>query len=119
MDESQNAVKKSKSFDAIITAINMAIMGTGIAAAVIATNKSRSASSDAKRIEKSVGMLNNKFDKLSEQLKNIQHPAKLEVTAAATKESEKKPDVGAQQQQQKPQQDIIYVRKASEFSFYN
>lgn len=119
MDESPSMVKRSKSFDAIITAINMAIMGTGIAAAVIATNKSKSASSNARRIEKSVGELNSKFDRISEQLKTLQNPAKAEVLTATTKESEKKPDAGASQQQPKPQQDIIYVRKASEFSFYN
>ncbi len=116
MDGSSHQAKKPKGFDAIITAINMAAMGAGIAAAVIAANKSKSASTDAKRIEKSVGELNAKFDKISEQLKSMQ--PKIEVPATTTKEAEKKPENGTQQQPPKPQ-DVIYVRKSSEFSFYN
>jgi protein-disulfide isomerase len=118
--ESSNKLSKnSKSIDAIITAINMAVMGAGIAAAAIAANKSKIASADASRIEKTVSELNSKFDKVSEQLKSIQ-PAKIEVPATTAKETEKKQDSGEQQQQQpKPQQDVIYVRKSSEFSFYN
>jgi hypothetical protein len=49
MDESS---QKKKGFNAIITAINMAAMGAGIAAAVIAANKSRAASADAGMIER-------------------------------------------------------------------
>ena len=67
-------------------------------------------SADAGRIEKSIGELNAKFDRIWEQLKNV-HP---EVNAT-TKEAEKKPE---NPQQSKPQ-DVIYVRKSSEFSFYN
>lgn len=117
--ESSNKLSKnSKSLNAIITAINIAVMGTGIAAAAIAANKSKIASADACRIEKSVSELNSKFDKVSEQLKSIQ-PAKIEVPVTTAKETEKKQDKGEQQQQPKPQQDVIYVRKSSEFSFYN
>jgi hypothetical protein len=117
MDESSHQAKKPKGFDAIITAINMAAMGAGIAAAVVAANKSKAASADAGRIEKSVNELNAKFDRISEQLKGIQPAAKIEVPATTTKDAEKKPD-SAPQQQPKPQ-DVIYVRKSSEFSFYN
>lgn len=115
MDESSHQAKKPKGFDAIITAINMAALGAGIAAAVVAANKSKSASADAGRIEKSVNELNAKFDKISEQLKEMQ-PAKIEVPATTAKEAEKKPD--SVPQQPKPQ-DVIYVKKSSEFSFYN
>jgi len=90
----------------------MAAMGAGIAAAVIAASKSKAAGADADRIEKSIGELNEKFDRISEQLKGMQ----LEV-GTATKQSEKKLE-GAQPHG-KPQQDVIYVRKSSEFSFYN
>jgi flagellar hook-basal body complex protein FliE len=107
MDESS---QKKKSFDAIITAINMAAMGAGIAAAVLAANKSKSANADAARIEKSISELNNKFDRM---LKTMQPEV-----STTTKEAEKKPE-GAQQPHSKPQQDVIYVRKSSEFSFYN
>jgi hypothetical protein len=118
MDEFSQQTRKPKGFDAIITAINMAALGAGIAAAVVAANKSKSTSGDAERVEKSVNELNAKFDKISEQLKGIQQPsAKIEVPATTTKEVEKKPD-GMPQQQPKPQ-DVIYVRKSSEFSFYN
>jgi hypothetical protein len=111
VEETDEASQKKKGFDAIITAINMAAMGAGIAAAVIAASKSKAASADAGRIEKSIGELNSKFDRMSEQLKSIQ--PEVNTTAKA----EKKPE-GAQQPHGKPQ-DVIYVRKSSEFSFYN
>ena len=120
-DESSSQVvpKKSKSFEAIITAVNIFAMATGIAAAAIAANKSKTAGVNASRIETSVSQLNSKFDKISEQLKSIQ-PSKIEAASTTTKESEKKPEGATQQQHQsRPQQDVIYVRKASEFSFYN
>jgi t-SNARE complex subunit (syntaxin) len=110
MDESSSQKKK---VDAIVTALNMAAMSAGIAAAVLAANKSKSASTDPARIEKSISELNAKFDRITEQLKSV-HPE----VGAATKEVEKKPE-GAQQPHGKPQQDVIYVRKSSEFSFYN
>ncbi|HEU4604854.1 MAG TPA: hypothetical protein VFS46_01315 [Nitrososphaera sp.] len=108
MDGSQ----KKKSFDAVVAAINMAAMGAGIAAAVIAASKSKAAGADADRIEKSIGELNEKFDRISEQLKSM-HPE----VGTATKQAEKKPENAAQHP--KPQQDVIYVRKSTEFSFYN
>lgn len=107
MDGSQ----KKKGFDAVITAINMASMGAGIAAAVIAANKSRTASANAGMFEKSISELNEKFDRISEQLKSMQPEV-----STTTKEAEKKPE--SAQQLHKPR-DVIYVRKSSEFSFYN
>ena len=107
MDESS----QKKKFDAIVTAINMAAMGAGIAAALFAANKSKTANTEADRIEKSIGQLKGKFDTITEQLKSMQP----EVSAPA-KQSEKKPESAPQPQ--KPQ-DVIYVRKSSEFSFYN
>lgn len=113
MDESssKNSVKK-KDLDAIINTVNMA-MGAGIAAAIAATNKS--GVPDAGRLEKRIEELNAKFDRLSEQLKGLQPamPAQKIEVGAAPKEAEKKENA-----QQKPQ-DVIYVRKSSEFSFYN
>ena len=97
----------------------MAAMGAGIAAAVVAAGKSKATSSEAARIEKSVSELNAKFDRISEQLKSIQPAAKIEVAAAAAKEAEKRPEGTQPQQQQQKPQDVIYVRKSSEFSFYN
>lgn len=117
MDESSNqTTKKSKSSDSIITAINMIAMGAGIAAAIVAANKSKTASKDASRIEKSVSELNAKFDKISDQLKTIQQPAKVDDPVSSSKKAD---GVAQQQQQPKPQQDVIYVKKSSEFSFYN
>lgn len=63
-------------------------------------------------VEKSISDLNAKFDRISEQLKSLQP----EVNTT-TKEAEKKPE-STQQPHSKPQ-DVIYVRKSSEFSFYN
>lgn len=130
MDESSSSPpslqKKMKNMDAKInTAINLAVMGAGIAAAVAAANKSEAATVEASKIEKSLSELSAKFDKMAEQLKVMQQQApspppqqqKIEVSASGAKEAEKKPEA-TQQQQQKPQ-DVIYVRKSSEFSFYN
>ncbi|AFU57442.1 hypothetical protein Ngar_c04980 [Candidatus Nitrososphaera gargensis Ga9.2] len=113
MDDEVSSQKK-KSFEVIITALNMAAMGAGIAAAVIAASKSKAASADAGKIEKSISDLSAKFDKMSEQLKSIQPEVNNNTT---TKEVDKKPE-GAAQPHNKPQ-DVIYVRKSSEFSFYN
>jgi t-SNARE complex subunit (syntaxin) len=108
MDESS---QRKKSLDAVITAINMVAMGAGIAAAIIAANKNRATGANADRIEKSISDLNVKFDRIAEQLKSTQPEA-----STTTKEAEKKPENA--QQPHKPQ-DVIYVRKSSEFSFYN
>jgi flagellar hook-basal body complex protein FliE len=94
-----------------VTAINMAAMGAGIATAIIAAKKSKEASTDAGRIEKSISELNTKFDRISEQLKSMQPEV-----STTTKEAEKKAENA--QLPHKPQ-DVIYVRKSSEFSFYN
>src|SRR5690606_7274077 len=107
--------QKKKSFEAIITAINMAAMGVGIAAAVFAANKRKSDNTDAERIEKSIGELKDKFDMISQQLKNM-HPG-VRATTKETENPENSPQPSAKPQQQ--QQDVIYVRKSSEFSFYN
>ena len=76
MDESSSSSslqKKMKNMDAkITTAINLAVMGAGIAAAVAATNKSKAASAEARKIEKSISELSAKFDKMAEQLKVMQ-----------------------------------------------
>jgi hypothetical protein len=128
MDESSSSSlqKKTKNMDAkITTAINLAVMGAGIAAAVAATNKSKAASAEARKIEKSISELSAKFDKMVQQLKVMQQQVpqqqqqqKIEVSASGAKEAEKKPKATQQQQKKKPQ-DVIYVRKSSEFSFYN
>lgn len=86
MDESS---QKKKNLDAVISAISV--------------------------VEKNIIELNSKFDRISEQLKNL-HPAKMEVNTT-THDVEKKPEGSTQPQ--KPKQDVIYVRKSSEFSFYN
>jgi hypothetical protein len=120
MDESSSSSsslqKKMKNMDAKInTAINLAEMGAGIAAAVAAANKSKAARGGASKIEKSISELSAKFDKMAEQLKVMQQQEapprpqqqqKIEVGASGAKEAEKKPE--ATQQQQKPQ-DVIYT----------
>jgi len=54
LDQRDGRLSKEKSFDGIVTAINMVAMGAGIAAAVIAADKSKAASADAARIEKRI-----------------------------------------------------------------
>ena len=103
-----------KNMDAKInTAINLAVMGAGIAAAVAAANKSTAARVEASKIEKSINELSAKFDKMAKQLKVMQQQAappqqqqKIEVGASGPKEVEKKPE--ATQQQKKPQ-GVIYT----------
>jgi hypothetical protein len=104
--------QKKRGVDAVITAINMAAMGVGIAAAIIATSKSKATSVDAIRIEKSISELCGKFDRISEQLKSVQPEA-----STPAKEIDKKPE-SPHQTHSKPQ-DVIYVRNSSEFPFYN
>jgi len=118
MDESSKQTKKSNGFETIISAINVVAMGAGITAAIIASNKSKTITVNASKIEKSVGELNSKFDKISEQLKSMQ-TAKIEVPISTEKDGEKKQEPASIQQQPKHQKDVIYVRKSSEFSFYN
>jgi hypothetical protein len=67
MDESSSSLqKKMKNMDAKInTAINLAVMGAGIAAAVAAANKSTAARVEASKIEKSINELSAKFDKMA------------------------------------------------------
>jgi hypothetical protein len=123
MDESSSSSssssslqKKMKNMDAKInTAINLAEMGAGIAAAVAAANKSKAARVEASKIEKSISELSAKFDKMAEQLKVMQQQAppppqqqKIEVGASGAKEAEKKPEAIQRQQRQKPQ-DVIYT----------
>jgi biotin synthase-like enzyme len=74
MDESSSSLqKKMKNMEAkITTAINLAVMGAGIAAAVAVANKSKATSAEASKIEKSISELSTKFDKMAEQLKVMQ-----------------------------------------------
>ena len=90
-----------KNMDAKInTAINLAVMGAGIAAAVAAANKSKAARVEASKIEKSISELSAKFDKMAEQLKVMQQQQappppqqqKIEVGASGAKEAEKMPE---------------------------
>jgi seryl-tRNA synthetase len=126
MDESSSSLqKKMKNMDAKInTAINLAVMGAGIAAAIAAANKSKAARVEASKIEKSISELSAKFDKMAEQLKVMQHQAppqqqqKIEVGASGAKEAEKK-SRGSPAAAAKAAGRNIYVRKSSEFSFYN
>ena len=79
----------------ITTAINLAVMGAGIAAAVAAANKSKAARVEASKIEKSISELSAKFDKMAEQLKVMQYALllkqqKIGVSASGAKEAEKK-----------------------------
>jgi uncharacterized protein YoxC len=65
-------------------------------------------------VEKSISELNAKFDRISEQLKSMQPEV-----STTTKEAEKKPENVQQAHNKNKPQDVIYVRKSSEFSFYN
>jgi DNA-binding protein YbaB len=127
MDESSSSSslqKKMKNMEAkITTAINLAVMGAGIAAAVAVANKSKATSAEASKIEKSISELSAKFDKMAEQLKVMQwalqqQQQKIEVGASGAKEAEKK-SLGSPAAATRAAGRNIYVGKSSEFSFYN
>jgi septal ring factor EnvC (AmiA/AmiB activator) len=98
-------------------------MGVSIAAAAAANKDKKEAAIEADRVEKAVSELKEKVDKISDQLRAIQPNNNNNNTtnsssneSAAGKESEKKSD-GAKPQQKT--EDVIYVKKASEFWFYS
>ncbi|HEX2015036.1 MAG TPA: hypothetical protein VLA68_07395 [Nitrososphaera sp.] len=109
--------KKSKTFDGLVAAVNIATLGAAIASAAAAENKQGLASSDAARIEKRIGELSDRLDKVAYQLKNIQVRSRQQrgITPSGV-EAEKRH--GPAQHQEKPRQ-VIHVRKPSEYSFYS
>lgn len=105
----------------ILTAINVAAVGAGIAAAV-SLNKVRDAAvpgdESGQQLDKAIAELNAKVDKLAAQLAELRQPREPQATGAeGTKDSPAKAE-GAGKEQQKAA-DVIYVRKSSEFWFYN
>ena len=116
--EASSSHKKNKALDAVVAAINLAAMG----AAVTATSRNSDVPSiEAERVERKINELSAKLDRIAEQLKNLQVPSqdqKVLVASGNTAEADKKPEATQQQQQAKPQ-DVIYVRKSSEFQFYS
>jgi hypothetical protein len=69
-------------------------------------------------LEKKIDDLGTKIERLAEHVKALQAPQteqKIVVGDAGTAEPEKKPE-GAQQAKA---QDVIYVKKSTEFSFYS
>ena len=112
--------KARAAVDAVVVAVNLAAMGAGIAAALSAQRSKRAAKVEASAVEKSVQDLNAKVEKISEQLRRLQPPVEAPAGSEKSKDgTEKKPDSGQTAQQAQQKQEVIYVRKASEFSFYN
>ena len=109
MDDSSSQ-KKTRTLDAVIAAVNLAAMGSAI-------GSSRS-TSDAQEIAKKIDELGARIEQLASQVKALQAPQqeqKMVVDQAGSPEAEKKPEAV----QQAKSQDVIYVRKATEFSFYS
>lgn len=109
MDE-RSSQKKFKTIDAVIAAVNLAAMGSAIGS----TRSSR----DEMLLEKKLDDLGTKIERLEQQVKSLQPPLgeqKISVAAANSAEPDKKPE-GVQQAKN---QDVIYVRKSTEFSFYS
>ena len=108
MDEGSSQ-KKNKTIDAVIAAVSMAAMGSAV-------NSSKAA--ESARVEKKINELGANLERISQQIKALQEPLdeqKLVVASANPAEEDKKPD-GVQQGKS---QDVIYVRKSTEFSFYS
>jgi hypothetical protein len=112
MDE--RSQKKASALRSPAVANNLAAMGTGASK----TNGASISPKERMVIERKLDELGSKIDKLTEQLKNLQAPPqdqKIIVESANGAEPGKKEDTA---QQAKPQ-DVIYVRKSSDFSFYS
>lgn len=108
MDESSSQ-KRNRTLDTVVAAVNLAAIG-----AAARTAKGQ----DAERLEKKIDELGAKIEKIAEQIKVMQAPQqeqKIIVGTASAAEGDKKPE-GVQQA--KPQ-DVIYVRKSTEFPFYS
>jgi hypothetical protein len=110
MDDSSSQ-KKTRTLDAVIAAVNLAAMGSAI-------GSSRSSADAHSEIAKKIDELGARIEQLASQVKALQAPQqeqKMVVDHAGSPEAEKKPDAV----QQAKAQDVIYVRKATEFSFYS
>jgi|SRR5687768_2746033 hypothetical protein len=111
MDES-SPQKRNRTLDAVIAAINLAAMGN------VAGSANGQSLSDAKRVENKIDELGSKIERMAEQIKALQAPQqeqKIIVGNATAADGDKKPE---SLQQTKPQ-DVIYVRKSTEFPFYS
>ena len=102
--------KKNKTLDAVVAAVNLAAMGSAV--------NSSARADESTRVEKKIDELGAKLERLSEQIKALQTPnqeQKLAVASENPAEADKKPD----SMHQPKAQDVIYVRKSTEFSFYS
>ena len=111
MDES-SPQKRNRTLDAVIAAISLAAMGNAAGSA------KGQIQSDSDRVERKIDELGSKIEKIAEQIKVLQAPQqeqKIIVPSATAADGDKKPE-GAQQA--KPQ-DVIYVRRSTEFPFYS
>lgn len=112
MDE-RSPQRKSRTIDAVIAAVNLAAMGSAIHASTAIPR-----GSETDKLEKKIDDLAAKIERLAEQLKMVQAPQqdqKVVVNNSGPPEQPAKPDSSPQS---KPQ-DVIYVRKPGEFSFYS
>jgi len=135
MDESSSQ-KKTKTIDAVIAAVNLAAMGVALSSKVEEKTSDgdddhRGSSDKRAAVEKRLDELAEKLDRISEQLKVLQGPQQEQqkvvaaastttttATATGAVDGDDKQPENAGTQQAKPQ-DVIYVRKSSDFSFYS
>ena len=111
MDEQRK--NSSRNLGMIFMAVNLISMGVNVVAAAATDRAKRQAAREADRIERAVSELEGKVDKISEQLRGIQ--AAPPTTPEVPKDNEKKPEPKGQQKAD----DVIYVKKSSEFWFYS
>jgi DNA-binding transcriptional regulator YhcF (GntR family) len=122
MDDESRSRKESRTtkkdgFDGlVVTAINFAAMSASVAAAISAKGSRKPS------VQEAVMELNAKVDRLSEQLQKLSNSNFVQQEQQGSSVTNKKDGASAQKQednsQQKPQE-VIYVRNASEFWFYN
>lgn len=122
MDDESRSRKESRTtkkdgFDGlVVTAINFAAMSASVAAAISAKGNRKPS------LQEAVMELNAKVDRLSEQLQKLSNSNFVQQEQQGGSVTNKKDGASAQKQednsQQKPQE-VIYVRNASEFWFYN
>ena len=106
--------KKNKTLESVVAAINMAAMG----AAVALEKNFRIPNADVERVERKLDDLSQKIDGITEQLRSMHVTSRVQTAPFGTVNADKA-DKKAGVAPEAKSQDLIYVKKPSEFPFYS
>lgn len=119
-DKCHSKKEKLRNLGEIKTSVNLISIGSVIASAMSDSNGARTEA--ALKIEMSLSGLNEKFDAISNELKDLraglQHKLQQNQDVEAATPGGGGEKQATQQQQQKSEK-LIYVRKSSDFAFYS